>query len=218
MALAVVLGILLALAISWMKPLLGYSGIVGIVIGVVIIAISAFLVHAIQISHAYFVAYKHSTPRYVRSYSVRILSLAVPALIPLTVLCAAEYLGPDDGIVRSIVKACGFDDSLEPKRKPPSGDAQQNTKKAEESISQSMTKEDFIAKIDSLGNPCEKETFLRVIGKPERTQTIDGILEGVYWYYTCKDGTVQIIFFNPKYGVGQHNDESLLYVNEINDY
>ena len=81
-----------------------------------------------------------------------------------------------------------------------------------------LTKEELIAKIDALGNPCDKQKFLKEIGKPERTQTLDGRLAGVFWYYKCTDGTVQVVLLNPDYGVGEHNDKSKVYVSKINDF
>jgi len=81
-----------------------------------------------------------------------------------------------------------------------------------------MTKEELIAKIDSLGNPCDRQEFLREIGEAGRTQTMDGKLAGVFWYYRCSDGTVQVVLLNPNYGIGEHNDKSKIYVSRINDF
>ena len=85
--------------------------------------------------------------------------------------------------------------------------------------SESMTKQEFIAKIDALGNPCERAALLKVTGVPARTQTLDGEVVGVFWYFKCRDGMVQLVLFNPKVGLGGHSDHpELAYISKINDY
>lgn len=52
------------------------------------------------------------------------------------------------------------------------------------------------------------EVFKRVMGNPDRTQTIGG---NMYWYYTCRDGMIQLVLENRE---GVDN----LLVGDINDY
>ena len=52
------------------------------------------------------------------------------------------------------------------------------------------------------------EVFKRVMGKPDRTQTIGS---NMYWYYTCRDGVIQLVLENRE---GLDN----LLVGDVNDY
>lgn len=47
------------------------------------------------------------------------------------------------------------------------------------SQSEGMTRAVFTAKVDALGNPCKREELYAAVGKPLRTQTIDGTTAGL---------------------------------------
>lgn len=36
----------------------------------------------------------------------------------------------------------------------------------------------------------QKNTFVKLMGSPDKTQTLNG---QVYWYYSCKDGMIQVV-------------------------
>jgi len=55
----------------------------------------------------------------------------------------------------------------------------------------------------------DKATFISVMGKPDRTQTVGG---NPYWYYQCADGMIQIQF------CAVPGKENMLVLSAMNDY
>lgn len=82
--------------------------------------------------------------------------------------------------------------------------------------SESMTKEELVAKIESLGNPCPRDDLFKLVGKPQRTETKPGQLAGLFWYWQCKDGMVEVVLLNPELGSGEERDASLAFISKIN--
>lgn len=69
----------------------------------------------------------------------------------------------------------------------------------------------------AIGNPLGKgrsteAEFKRIVGKPNRTSTMG---ESMYWYYTCSDGTVQVVISALFY---RASPNGLLVVQSVNDY
>lgn len=84
------------------------------------------------------------------------------------------------------------------------------------SLSQAMTREEFTAKVDALKNPCKREALYKAVGKPMRVQVLDGQFTGLYWYWQCQDGLIQMVLFNPDVGISPANDKTLAYISKIN--
>jgi hypothetical protein len=82
--------------------------------------------------------------------------------------------------------------------------------------SEDMTREELTAKVESLGNPCSRKDLLKLVGEPQRTETKVGLLAGLFWYWRCKDGMVEIVLLNPDLGSGDEKDDTMAYISKIN--
>jgi hypothetical protein len=51
------------------------------------------------------------------------------------------------------------------------------------------------------GGSCSKDEFVKIMGKPDKTQKVGG---DTYWYYSCSDGQIQMVLasgnLTPAYG------------------
>jgi hypothetical protein len=83
--------------------------------------------------------------------------------------------------------------------------------------SATMTKQDLIAKIEALGNPCKRSDLVAEVGKPHQEQVKEGQLAGLSWIWQCSDGKVEVVLLNPDVGSGEHTDKSLAYISKINE-
>jgi hypothetical protein len=83
--------------------------------------------------------------------------------------------------------------------------------------SEDMTKDDLIAKIESLGNPCPRQDLFKLVGEPQRKETKAGQLAGLLWYWRCKDGTVEVVLLNPELASGDEKDPTMASISKIND-
>jgi hypothetical protein len=82
-----------------------------------------------------------------------------------------------------------------------------------------LTKEEFREKLTSLRKPDGfkgyylENDLLSAFGKPTRTQTMG---ELKYWYWQCRDGTVQVVV--DWYGAMPKEKSKRVYLKEINDF
>src|SRR5262249_9159728 len=107
-----------------------------------------------------------------------------------------------------------------PKGNPPDGGTAASKPSAvssgDETVrSESMTREDLTAKIESLGNPCSKKDLFQLVGEPQRKETKVGRLAGLFWYWHCKDGTVEVVLLNPELGSGDDRDDTMAFISRI---
>jgi hypothetical protein len=83
--------------------------------------------------------------------------------------------------------------------------------------SEGMTKDELIARIESLGNPCARRDLFKLVGEPQRKETKAGQLAGLLWYWQCKDGTVEVVLLNPELASGDEKDPTMAYISKINN-
>jgi hypothetical protein len=82
---------------------------------------------------------------------------------------------------------------------------------------QTMTKQEVIAKIEALGNPCSRSDLFAVVGRPQQERAEDGQRAGLFWTWECRDGKVEVVLLNPDVGAGEHTDKSDAYISIINE-
>jgi hypothetical protein len=109
-----------------------------------------------------------------------------------------------------------------PRDNPPQGNTAADERSAvssgDEAVrSERMTKEDLTARIESLGNPCSRKDLFRLVGEPQRKETKVGRLAGLFWYWRCKDGTVEVVLLKPEMGSGDEKDDTMAYISKINN-
>ena len=80
-----------------------------------------------------------------------------------------------------------------------------------------LTKEELTARVESLGNPCSRKDLFKLVGEPQRKETKPGQLAGLFWYWRCKDGMVEVVLLNPELGSGDDKDDTIAYISKINN-
>jgi hypothetical protein len=82
---------------------------------------------------------------------------------------------------------------------------------------QKMTKQELIAKIEALGNPCSRSDLFAAVGEPQQKRVEDGQRAGLFWTWECRDGKVEVVLLNPDVGAGEHTDKAQAYISMINE-
>jgi len=102
-ALAMVLGLLLVPALSFMKPVLGFEGIARIWFGLAGLAGGATLIFVVRRMLGYYLGHERAVPEDAASWSSLIAYGGWTMLIPLCLLVAVEYFSPQHGVLTTLV-------------------------------------------------------------------------------------------------------------------
>ncbi len=146
-------------------------------------------------------------------FSLSILGVTLSTAAVTTAFIDAGGLSKVRGDARQAISGFPKSEPAEPAAAPrPATAAEPNAPSI-----QVMTKQERIAKIEALGNPCPRSDLFAAVGKPQQERVEDGQRAGLFWTWECRDGKVEVVLLNPDVGAGEHTDKSQAFISIINE-